>query len=115
MKMYSDRNEDQEAAMSEFHKDMQVDGEGCGRGNYTDEDQQFVSGGEAVESVFPKTIQRSVSYEGEYQREMQTCELNTNEVLASVSGGGTVKSKFNKSVETNVKLWGILTGEGDED
>jgi hypothetical protein len=114
--MYSDRNEeDQEAAMSEFHEDMQVDGEGCGRGNYTNEDQQFVSEGEAVESVFPETIQRSVSYEGEYQREMQTRELDTNEDFASVSGGGTVKSKFNKSVETNVKLGGILTGEDDDD
>jgi hypothetical protein len=46
---------------------------------------------------------------------MQTHESDTNEDWESVSGGGTVNSKFNKAVETNVKLGGIWTGEGDED
>jgi hypothetical protein len=44
----SNKNEDQEAAVSEFHEDMQVVGEECDGGNYTNEVQQFVSGGEAV-------------------------------------------------------------------
>jgi hypothetical protein len=115
----SDRNEDQEAALSEFHEDMQVDGEECGRGNHTNEantneDQQLVSGGEAVESIFPETIQRSVSYEGEDQREMQTHESDRNEDLESLSGDGTVNIKFNKAVETNVKLGGIWTVDVDE-
>jgi hypothetical protein len=59
----SDRNEDQ-AVESEFHEDMQLDGEECGRGNYTsesytNENQEFVSGGEVVESIFPETMQRN--------------------------------------------------------
>jgi hypothetical protein len=56
---------------------MQLDGEECGRGNYTsefytNENQEFVSGGEAVESIFPETIQQNVCYEIADQRKMQT-------------------------------------------
>jgi hypothetical protein len=94
MLLKTNTNEDQEAAVSEFHEDMQVDGEEYDGGNYTNEsntneDQQFVSGGEAVESIFPETIQRSVSCEGEDQREMQPHESDTNENWESLSGGGT--------------------------
>lgn len=81
----SDRNQDQKVVVTEFHEVMQVDGEECDKGNYTsesytNEDQQFVREDEAVESTFPETIQGSVLYEREDQREIQTHESDTNKI-----------------------------------
>jgi hypothetical protein len=86
----------------EVHENMQVEGEEYTGRNYriefhTDEDKGFVNGGEAVDNIFPETIQGYGSYEREDQREIQTHECDTPVDQESVSSGGTL-NKFNVAV-----------------